>query len=267
MPALERLGIQCSVLVDDEPLPEYKVEAKEASAQCFIESKSGQRFKIKFQKIDDSRPAMTDGFDLSVRFWIDGTWAQSISYQHPFRKGGATSEGIRETANSRRPYEFQDINIVDEDDPNCCEDERVIRNLGSIQVKCYRGNIGAATRFQPPSEIIGSKSFNEKSKKARLSNQTNLGDAIPCTDKGFVKFDSIDGDNRPWAEFTFHYRSRTLLELEEGIELHPLHDEQDEEEEIQILEVMKEVKKEDVKPSIKKFEEAEERRSGSKWEG
>jgi hypothetical protein len=106
-----------------------------------------------------------------------------------------TKSSSRDKLSFRR-FQFAPITLVDPDDYDTpsqgssnptdmiCEDEKVIKSLGTIQVDIIRANLIHRPR-QPskkraaPATSTNQMKFSERSKKARLLNTAGLSDTSP----------------------------------------------------------------------------------------
>ncbi|OAV91885.1 hypothetical protein PTTG_02644 [Puccinia triticina 1-1 BBBD Race 1] len=124
-------------------------------------------------------------------------------------------------------YQFANINLVDPDDyrdstnpaDRICEDERVIKSLGTIQLditRCvfdYRP-IPPTNNGVLPSSTNQMK-FSERSKKARLSTTAGLTESSSSglpTPAGELYAKALDP--APFLRFLFQYKPRVILETE-----------------------------------------------------
>ncbi|OAV91886.1 hypothetical protein PTTG_27838 [Puccinia triticina 1-1 BBBD Race 1] len=125
-----------------------------------------------------------------------------------------------------KSYQFAKINLVDPDDyqdvknpaDKICEEEKVIKSLGTIQLdvfKCTLGErpIGSAGGLH--TSTTNQMKFSERSKKARLSTTAGLSEQTasrlpPPLTVPYV----ITQDPHPFLQFFFKYKPRVILEAE-----------------------------------------------------
>ncbi|KAH9473990.1 hypothetical protein MJO28_000176 [Puccinia striiformis f. sp. tritici] len=127
-----------------------------------------------------------------------------------------------------RSLQFAKVNLVDPDDyqeenqvDKICNDENVIKSLGTIRVDVFR----ATLVYQPKpanthSELMdvmttNQMKFSERSKKACLSTTAGLTEQSNYTSPPpLTKWRTIRQDPEPFLQFIFKYKPRSILETE-----------------------------------------------------
>ncbi|GAA5864981.1 hypothetical protein JCM1840_005697 [Sporobolomyces johnsonii] len=201
------------VTVDDVPVPVYQVEERGNKVTCFIEAVEGKEFKVGFEDV---------GFSWSekaIALHLDGTNMESIVSRSKFKP--AMIEGRRETPNTIRPFAFAKLVLTD--DPDLAStDENFVKNLGTIQVHMHRVYyLGSKPFRNRASDDVKHQIAHERSKKATLSHQANLGQAKVAPPARGAHTEYVDQHKRPSQIFEFKYRSRALLELQGLVEPAP----------------------------------------------
>ncbi|PLW23788.1 hypothetical protein PCASD_08756 [Puccinia coronata f. sp. avenae] len=128
---------------------------------------------------------------------------------------------------TERRLQFAPVQLVDPDDhmhaedptERICQDEKVIKAIGTIQINVYRCRVVSRPRpthdSRAPSQTSNQMKFDERSKKASLSTTAGLAPAVPNTQAlPMMVWEAIDHDPHPFLQFIFHYKPRCILELE-----------------------------------------------------
>ncbi|GAA5920687.1 hypothetical protein JCM1841_002897 [Sporobolomyces salmonicolor] len=153
-----------------------------------------------------------------IRAWKDeNQWTDS---KERARKRAFTWWGRRESTSSIRPFIFSPLRLTDDEDA-ACTSEAVLRSLGTIQLRIFRGRAGGAADPMSHDEFgaVEAPVFDESSQKVKggaISHQAGLGPSRlehQGVRSSFVMSpeDSVD---KPYAIFEFVYRSRDVLELQ-----------------------------------------------------
>ncbi|GAA5896657.1 hypothetical protein JCM5296_004200 [Sporobolomyces johnsonii] len=201
------------VTVDDVPVPVYQVEERGNKVTCFIEAVEGKEFKVGFENV---------GFDwseLCVDGVLDGTTMDGVFLHSTHNR--AILEGRYVSAAVMRPFVFAKLVLTD--DPDLAStDENFVKNLGTIQVHMHRVYyLGSKPFTNRASDGVKNQVAHERSKKATLSHQANLGQAKVAPVTGEARLQYVDQHKRPSQIFEFKYRSRALLELQGLVEPAP----------------------------------------------
>ncbi|OAV90813.1 hypothetical protein PTTG_28176 [Puccinia triticina 1-1 BBBD Race 1] len=103
-----------------------------------------------------------------------------------------------------------------------CENEEIIKSLGTIELKIFKCKLVVGKRSKPPPRLSGTKttnemSFSEDSKKARLSSTAGLGEPTVRTPKDRTEYIVRKKAAHPFLHFIFHYKPRSILVAEEVI--------------------------------------------------
>ncbi|KAA1115417.1 hypothetical protein PGT21_036239 [Puccinia graminis f. sp. tritici] len=143
-----------------------------------------------------------------------------------------------------RALQFAAVNLVDPDDYNgtthdqqagsirnpsdkICEDETVIKSLGTIRIDVVRATLAylprVPVRNQPPTQTTNQMKFSERSKKARLATTAGLAQGSLATSAPPVmEWHVRTQDPNPFLQFIFNYKPRMILEAEGTIPAPPL---------------------------------------------
>ncbi|GAA5860268.1 hypothetical protein JCM1840_002842 [Sporobolomyces johnsonii] len=203
------------VTIDDVPVPVYQVEEMDNKVTCFIGAVEGKEFKVGFENVGFS------GSELDAHLLLDGAKVNGGTTRSRFKPG--MLNGLRESPTTIRPYAFAKLAVTD--DPNLASnDENFIKNVGTIQVHVYRVNfLGEKPFAKRPLEGVKNQVIDERSKKATLSHQANLGQPKLTPDRHSFSttFEYVDKRSQPSQIFEFKYRSRALLELQGLVEPAP----------------------------------------------
>ncbi|EFP79249.1 hypothetical protein PGT21_020721 [Puccinia graminis f. sp. tritici] len=134
-----------------------------------------------------------------------------------------------------RTLQFAKVNLVDpdEDGDQICNDEKVIKSLGTIQINVTKAQLVCLPR-KPVAPInqadlaqtSNQMKFSERSKKACLATTAGLAQPTanlqpPPTMKWYVQ----TKDPQPFLQFIFKYKPRAILESEGTIEPTIVHEE------------------------------------------
>ncbi|GAA5888448.1 hypothetical protein JCM5296_000633 [Sporobolomyces johnsonii] len=203
------------VTIDDVPVPVYQVEEMDNKVTCFIEAVEGKEFKVGFENVGFS------GSELRTRLLFDGAKMDGFILRSKFKP--AMLDGWRESSTVMRPFAFAKLAVTD--DPHLASnDENFIKNVGTIQVHVHRVKFLGEKPFpKRPLEGVKNQVIDERSKKATLSHQANLGQAklTPYRHRFTVSCEYVDERKQPSQIFEFKYRSRALLELQGLVEPAP----------------------------------------------
>ncbi|PPQ82168.1 hypothetical protein CVT26_008864 [Gymnopilus dilepis] len=203
MPALA--SFSCSILVQGQPLPEYKVELSPDGqcVSCWIPSEAGKEFHIRYV---DSIRALTTGTTTI----IDGTKCSGkIIYSKaakPRKKShSATQIGIRASRGSRRALVFSNCELVEDDDGL----HNTGHSIGQIQVVVDEIEVGHDCKMKKDI-ALPSLRINERAKKG-VVHGVALGKEMPRH-----KAPRRTRNLRRLASFVFNYRPLAVL-IAEGI--------------------------------------------------
>ncbi|GAA6060554.1 hypothetical protein JCM10212_006918 [Sporobolomyces blumeae] len=226
------------VLVDNRAVELHKITEKDAGKMtCFIETPStpSSEFAVGFR---DDRPASSSAPDLLIECVVDGVplkgddqciraWKDPRKRVLPATRTW-TWKGRRESLTVVRPFVFSPLRLTDDEDL-ACSSETILRNLGTIQVRVYRGKVldeAASTAGEFAGTAVGQLRFEESSAKVKgggVSHQTGLGSPREMHQpvRSTFKMSSLDSASRPYAVFEFVYRSRDVLEAQGIVEPSP----------------------------------------------
>ncbi|KAA1097174.1 hypothetical protein PGT21_012397 [Puccinia graminis f. sp. tritici] len=192
-----------------------------------------------------SRSSKIKPQDYVIHRILDGISAgyQKLSKTKSHRLVHMTKTSSRDKL-SFRSFQFAPITLVDPDDyetPNqgsrnptdtICEDEEVIKSLGTIQVDVIRADLvhrlrKPAKNRAAPAPSTNQMKFSERSKKARLLNTAGLSDTFPSNGPPRpMKWHIKKQDPKPFLQFVFKYKPRAILEDEGTIARDPSHADQ-----------------------------------------
>ncbi|ORY40628.1 hypothetical protein BCR35DRAFT_336486 [Leucosporidium creatinivorum] len=217
-------GFSVWVEVNGVKAPIYSLEQEGSTTSGFIEAVEGAQFSVHTR--DERKRPPSDSY--RVQLIIDGMSitgsttnvktsdlfrAQAESY-----KRQTFFSTVQDGQISRRPFQFSALQVTDDDNIACSEEE-VIISMSSIRLLYRRVKVtGTYEKSGKASALAPSAILHEKSKKGLLSHQMSFGAAQPCSPRPrrrtAIDYESIDTRDKPLAAFEFKYRSKTLLELE-----------------------------------------------------
>ncbi|OAV92619.1 hypothetical protein PTTG_27572 [Puccinia triticina 1-1 BBBD Race 1] len=117
-----------------------------------------------------------------------------------------------------RPYQFAPIKLVDPDEQQeLCQDENIIKSLGTIELRIYRCKLLATLRQENTSafKTTNEMSFSESSKNARLTSTAGLGKPAIKERKHKTQYVIRKIADHPFLHFVFQYKPR-LISLAKG---------------------------------------------------
>ncbi|ORY79701.1 hypothetical protein BCR35DRAFT_352618 [Leucosporidium creatinivorum] len=210
-------GCEAWITVDEKPLSVYSAGFKGNKSFGYVEAVEGARFEVKYR---DGR-VVHPSEDFCVKAFLDGRPVRGKVFYNTdplFTSAPDSDERLavyssaRVTYTSERPFFFSKLAQTDDDELSC-KDEKVVKHIGTIQlryvrVKNVRNSEGKSKKEY--SDIV----LHERTKKAKLSHQTSLGPVQTHAATGALTYTSIDSADNPCCTFEFRYRSRALLELE-----------------------------------------------------
>ncbi|KAH8084345.1 hypothetical protein BXZ70DRAFT_1012029 [Cristinia sonorae] len=204
-------AFEVSIVSGGRKLEEYDVKLEDPKTMtCYIPSEANKSFSISFKSYFEEASA-------SVRCSIDGRrmGASVCRARH-----SGTRWGVRVAPQFRQPFQFSELSITEED--NCMISDRIMENLGCIEVKVYRVQRYGRNREEfKSSDIPEIGSINEKSKKAG-SHCVSLGAARRCTSHRRTDSVPFVPGEGCWVTFQFRYRPRAILQAQ-GIIPRELH--------------------------------------------
>ncbi|GJN88313.1 hypothetical protein Rhopal_001278-T1 [Rhodotorula paludigena] len=233
------------ILVDNKAVPLYKPKPDgPMKMTCHIEAIEGSEFAIGFR---DERPLDAEAPDFLCEVVVDGivcsadrqiirSWKKEKQWRERevASRRAFTWRGRSESATTLRPFKFSTLALTSEQDEASPLSESAFKALGSIQLRIYRGRVGAphtnaaamsAGDADGSSVGIGELRIWEESKKAAmgLSHQASLGppQLRAPEPRSTFQFDEQrwgDGPDKPYIVMEFKYRSRLVLELEGFVE-------------------------------------------------
>ena len=107
----------------------------------------------------------------------------------------------------KKPFLFGKLATTDSDEA-ACQDEQIIKNLGTLQLRYLRvihnGRWPSKHKFEVPQARV----IHEKAKKAQLSHQAAFGEVVATSRRVSVYTHRIDPSSSPFSQFEFRYRSR-----------------------------------------------------------
>ncbi|GAA5999407.1 uncharacterized protein JCM10292_001268 [Rhodotorula paludigena] len=234
------------ILVDNKTVPLYKPKPDgPMKMTCHIEAIEGSEFAVGFRDerpLDASAPdflceVVVDGVVCSADRQIIRSWKKEKQWRERevASRRAFTWRGRSESATSLRPFKFSTLALTSEQDEASPLSESAFKALGSIQLRIYRGRVGAprtnaaaamsAGDADGSSVGIGELRIWEESKKAAmgLSHQASLGppQLQAPEPRSTFQFDEQrwgDGPDKLYIVMEFKYRSRLVLELEGFVE-------------------------------------------------
>ncbi|BGP38178.1 hypothetical protein JCM10449v2_002107 [Rhodotorula kratochvilovae] len=216
-------GLYAWIEVEGAPLQVYGVEQDGKKTVAYVEAKDGKQFEVHYLDLRTSCQSAH-----VARLYFDGSRVKGMvvkrepsKFQDPLDNCSreCVFRGFRNTRTTMRPFEFNPLQLTDNDEL-ACFDERVVKNIGTIQIKYMRvKNLRSTDTFKPKAGQM--PSIHEKAKKAQLSHQVGFGDPVDVSARTRLAFDSIDREEDPLSMLEFRYRSRDLLQLKGYIEVSP----------------------------------------------
>ncbi|KAH9467235.1 hypothetical protein Pst134EB_002258 [Puccinia striiformis f. sp. tritici] len=163
--------------------------------------------------------------DYIFETYLDGVYVGSIEqrkYLPDIAYMSAVSSGDYSTY---RTFQFAPVQLVDPDErvenptDGVCEDQEVIRSLGTIQIDIRRCNLVAERPAhiddRPEKQTSNQMKFSERSKKALLSNTAGLTQSFQQTlPPPLLEWNPTDMDDHPFLQFIFKYKPRAMLEAD-----------------------------------------------------
>ncbi|GAA5947440.1 hypothetical protein JCM3765_001678 [Sporobolomyces pararoseus] len=172
--------------VDGKPLAIYGIETTEDKAIGYVEANEGPQFVVCYADRRVVRPQDDYAMDL----YVDGT---------------------RRT--TEQPFLFGKLKTTDLDE-EACTDERVVKNLGTIQLRYCRAKNRRSLTTPISHQVAETKAIHERAKKAQLSHQASYGESVQVATRSRLTCDYMDDKSSPYFQLEFRYRSRQLLQLE-----------------------------------------------------
>lgn len=146
-------------------MPEYSITYSDPrTASCFIESKTGHRFRVKHNETHK----LAGNNDTVVRVFVDGKRISSLIYtrsatRDPGPYPTSVVEGVREGTDTLLPFKFAKVRsdafaprmcldetasrrtehaddqlALTDDDGLATKDEQVVKHMGTIRVELHR---------------------------------------------------------------------------------------------------------------------------------
>ncbi|KAA1135443.1 hypothetical protein PGTUg99_025511 [Puccinia graminis f. sp. tritici] len=217
-----------------------------------IESKQSSRFQISFQVhhtaydlLERTKPSRSSrstatgkplkSSDYVVDFFLDGISIGGGYHQHHTQTARRHTISAFPSSNiTARPLQFAPLHLVDPDDypqdltgveapaEQVCQDEEIIRSLGTIEVKITRCELSLKERRSNRKRIrlrptSNDMMFSESIKKARLSSTAGLGQpTFYERENDRISYRVRCQDPNPFLHFIFKYKPRAVL-IAEGI--------------------------------------------------
>ncbi|KAL8284066.1 hypothetical protein RQP46_005179 [Phenoliferia psychrophenolica] len=204
------------VSIASSPVPIHSIEYKSSLSKTigYIQSEDATPFTVHARN-DWETVSPTD---YVVQVFLDGQKMDGIVRSKNKCEHLPPNDPKRTTL---RPFIFGKPSLT-EDSDLACADERIIKNLGTIQISLFRANRLAHLASKPRvfNAPVQDPVLDEKSKKAALSHTTQLGEsvesAIPKRYPPHLTW--IDNRETPMHTFEFRYMSRALLEIKGHVE-------------------------------------------------
>ncbi|ORY79716.1 hypothetical protein BCR35DRAFT_304536 [Leucosporidium creatinivorum] len=205
-------GFECWISVNDQPTPVYAVSSAGRKVACFIESVEGAPFKVQFSRLQSPQA-------YSAHVYLDGRRVHGMILEPSFTSVEprmSTVAATRVSPTEERPFLFNKLAQTDDEDL-ACYDEAVVRGIGTVQLNLFRVANLRRNQGEVPCHDMPNVIMHEQSKKAQLSHQTAYGPPQATTPIRATRVDYVDPLDDPMITFTFSYRSRILLELQDII--------------------------------------------------
>ncbi|KAF8525875.1 hypothetical protein BU17DRAFT_62434 [Hysterangium stoloniferum] len=198
-------GVQVWIEVDGVPLTEYEVAAEGRLVYNFY-----KKFSVRFRKIHAPMAG------LRGNIFLDGISA-GAGLLLSTDTHATTISGQTRWENYESPFVFAKLRTTDDED-EACQDERRLRDLGTVRVQMEWVQVVAQEAWRPPSNTLHDSTAQpiyERAKKAS-AHCTSLGDIEISRPKNWfatVRIPSIEP-----AEYIFKYAPLDWLNAE-GITL------------------------------------------------
>ncbi|KAH9473989.1 hypothetical protein Pst134EA_001044 [Puccinia striiformis f. sp. tritici] len=126
-----------------------------------------------------------------------------------------------------RSFQFDNVHLVDPDDyqeenrtDQICNDDKVIKSLGTIQIDVIRSTFTSHPRRSKNHSRVNvvttnQMKFSERSEKACLSTTVGLAEeSISDRSPSATHWRTVKRDPQPFLQFIFKYKPRSILESE-----------------------------------------------------
>ncbi|KAH9473988.1 hypothetical protein Pst134EA_001043 [Puccinia striiformis f. sp. tritici] len=206
-----------------------------------IESQDASPFEIVLDVKPTSHSALTNPRsslvsremipqDYYYQFYLDGigigkTKQSKLELSMPFNVAKIYSHDY----STSQSLQFAKINLVDPDDyeqdpdqveDRMCQDEKVIKSLGTIRVDISKCNLTyrskpLAAKSTHAVKTTNQMKFSERSKKACLSTTAGLAEeSVSDRSAPTMEWQITQQDPHPFLQFIFKYKPRSILESE-----------------------------------------------------
>ncbi|KIJ51527.1 hypothetical protein M422DRAFT_65482 [Sphaerobolus stellatus SS14] len=190
-------SVQAWIEVDGTPLTEYQVSNEGSRVTCYIPSQAGKKFTVRF------RNTTPPGSGLRGNIFLDGI-AAGAGLLLPTDIHATSISGQTRWEGFEAPFVFAKLKTTD-DETEACQDERRLRDLGTIRIQMEWVHILRQEQWRPPSSNLSEsvdQPIHERSKKAS-AHCTGLGDIEISRPKNWYTTVRIN-DIEP-VDFVFQY--------------------------------------------------------------
>ncbi|KAK4896973.1 hypothetical protein LTR27_005220 [Elasticomyces elasticus] len=218
-------GARVTIKVGGQVSEEYEDNSDELYipnfGRCYVEASSGAEFEIglAFDYASIKAPSPLDS--LCCRVYLDGTDTTSrvLDIQGNGYRRGCLIDGRPENVGGRhykRPMTFAEL--ITDDGPAKSIKPETVAELGEVRVDfLWFRNAGAAVPCQtlPDFKPTIEGGLPEKCLKGRaVSHSAKLGERKACTVIQNTQNGSYPYGGKPFAKYTFKYRSKRDLQIE-----------------------------------------------------
>ncbi|KAL5346135.1 hypothetical protein ACLOAV_009168 [Pseudogymnoascus australis] len=220
-------GVSVSITINGIEAKEYKATDEEEqdcpkhTKLIYIESISGTNYAI----VSKVEPLYRLKSALEFQIQVDSTKLPVAPLFVPKRTFGTwvrTTDGMeqinRHGKESKRPFKFSEIKLVDTSDINRVRrDANSAKHVGEIKITVFRRQVLEQTNLQTGDYDNSTKlEIAEKAVKGQsLSHGTEFGEAVKSRVRALIfETKPARGAREPAAVFIFRYRSREALQAE-----------------------------------------------------
>ncbi|KAH6875378.1 hypothetical protein BKA58DRAFT_119998 [Alternaria rosae] len=223
--ASEHPGLEVTICVDGQPLPEYEDDDEDPAPKTttkYIEARSDRHFSI----VTRFKPPFPTEYHVRTWLSIDGIgmdrrlWLREGLFERPFEKAGIRRQEGEEWV--KQKFSFAKLNIVEEareSIPNVAAMKQSLSTTGCITmsfqlVKGFQEVQLESPKHYTPAHLATLKEIPEKALKGdALSHQIVLSKSQKCRPgrptTSYRKYDFVGKE--PFATFHFKYRSLASL--------------------------------------------------------
>ncbi|KAF3209694.1 hypothetical protein TWF106_008784 [Orbilia oligospora] len=214
-------GVTCDLYIGESKATEHHIATDNETCTAWIVAEEGKNYSVKIdvsgtQASQHKIDFLADGVSLS-RFNLlhSITWIKTI-----------TVERMADGRTVKCPLLFQNLSVVESDSKTIETREKVIGNIGTLQLSIWRVKLARGKLAFPDAkyELEATKAIKEKLLKGQaVSHCTDFGERTTEPPRKRVYHDAtyIDPKDKPFATFIFKYASKALLQAQGYIPITP----------------------------------------------